>query len=234
LLRNENNSAIIAQSTPHYQAWVWTCENIGNLELEELANDFNNLFLDRSSLSFISKPEIADFLAKSYATKRKMSYKIIMCMEAYHCPKIIFSKQVKCEISKATLEDTDVIADFLVGFNKEFFGNDTTHNDNLDKVKQFIQSGNLYVLKVDDKIISKANIAHRSERHARIDEVYTSPLQRGKGYAGALVAQICKIIKSENQTPMLYTDLSNPSSNKAYKNVGFVECGKVNEVKFLF
>jgi predicted GNAT family acetyltransferase len=49
-----------------------------------------------------------------------------------------------------------------------------------------------------------------------------------------LVAQISDIIKDENLTPMLYTDLSNPASNKAYKNVGFIECGKVNEVKFLF
>jgi len=33
---------------------------------------------------------------------------------------------------------------------------------------------------------------------------------------------------------MLYTDLINPASNKAYKNVGFIECGKVNQISFEF
>ena len=54
-----------------------------------------------------------------------------------------------------------------------------------------------------------------------------------KGYAGALVGNLCKIIHSENRVPMLYTDMSNPASNKAYKKVGFIECGKVNKIKFI-
>ncbi|WP_144005378.1 hypothetical protein [Clostridium sp. DL-VIII] len=37
---------------------------------------------------------------------------------------------------------------------------------------------------------------------------------------------------NENKVPVLYTDLSNPASNKAYKNVGFIECGKVTQVVF--
>ncbi len=31
---------------------------------------------------------------------------------------------------------------------------------------------------------------------------------------------------------MLYTDLSNPVSNNIYKNIGFVECGIVDQVSF--
>ncbi len=66
----------------------------------------------------------------------------------------------------------------------------------------------------------------------RINEVYTSVLQRKNGYAGTLISELTKIIYSENRIPMLYTDLLNPASNKAYKNVGFIECGKVNQISF--
>ena len=45
-----------------------------------------------------------------------------------------------------------------------------------------------------------------------------------------MVAHIGKIIIQKGKIPALYTDLSNPSSNKAYKNVGFIEKGKVDEI----
>lgn len=47
-----------------------------------------------------------------------------------------------------------------------------------------------------------------------------------------IVAELCQIICSEHRIPVLYTDLANPASNKAYKNVGFIECGKVSQILF--
>lgn len=42
-----------------------------------------------------------------------------------------------------------------------------------------------------------------------------------------------RVFKTTNgKTPVLYIDLANPASNKAYKNVGFIECGKVSEILF--
>lgn len=83
-----------------------------------------------------------------------------------------------------------------------------------------------------NKIISMANISHRSKRHARINEVYTRPDMRGKGFASMIIAELSKIIFSEGMVPTLYTDLRNPASNKAYKNIGFKERGKVNQILF--
>ncbi|WP_353097265.1 GNAT family N-acetyltransferase [Tissierella praeacuta] len=62
--------------------------------------------------------------------------------------------------------------------------------------------------------------------------LYTSPSNRRKGYAGALVSELSKILYKENRMLMLYTDLSNPVSNNIYKNIGFVECGIVDQVSF--
>lgn len=80
--------------------------------------------------------------------------------------------------------------------------------------------------------INMANIAHCSKRQARINQVYTKPNMRRKGFGAMIVSKLSKIILNGNKVPVLYTDLSNPASNKAYKNVGFVECGKVTQVVF--
>jgi len=114
------------------------------------------------------------------------------------------------------------------------FGITTNVEEQAETAKAYILSDNFYIWKIGNEIVSMANMAHRSARHVRLNEVYTPPSQRKNGYAGALVSELCKIIYRENRIPMLYTDLLNPASNKAYKNVGFIECGKVNQISFEF
>jgi predicted GNAT family acetyltransferase len=75
-----------------------------------------------------------------------------------------------------------------------------------------------------------AKSARKTATHIAVNGVYTLPEYRQRGYAAAVVAHICKLILNEGKIPLLYTDLANPCSNKAYTNVGFVPCGKVDEV----
>lgn len=58
------------------------------------------------------------------------------------------------------------------------------------------------------------------------------PISIQPGFDAEIVYELCKIIFGENRVPVLYTDLSNPASNKAYKNVGFKESGKVTQMVF--
>lgn len=67
--------------------------------------------------------------------------------------------------------------------------------------------------------------------YVAVNSVYTKPEYRGRGFAGALVAHISTMILQNGKIPVLYTDLKNPASNKAYKNVGFSPKGRVDEVK---
>lgn len=232
LMKSEDGKIIIAQSSEQYPAWIWIDKDIKEENYEEIAYDFYKLFSNRSTLKFVAKPQIAEFLANYYAEREKVTFRISMSMEAYHCPKIIFPTNVTGAISKPSLEDVNIITEFFVGFIKDCFGTSTSIDKQIKNAKSYILSDNFYIWKNGDEIVSIANIAHRSSRHGRINEVYTPPLQRKKGYAGALVSELSKILQSENRTPMLYTDLSNHASNKSYKNVGFIECGKVDQISF--
>ncbi|SHE98104.1 hypothetical protein SAMN02745784_02419 [Tissierella praeacuta DSM 18095] len=232
LIKSENGKIIIAQSSPQYPAWIWTSKDIEEQEYKELEDGFYNLFKKQSNLKFIAKPEIAEILADNFAKRKNITWKISMSMESYYCPSIKFPMNISGSIGKPSLDDVNIISEFFVGFIRDCFGISTTVDKQFKAASSYILSDNFYVWRNGNEIVSMANIAHRSSRHGRINEVYTSPSHRRKGYAGALVSELSKIIYKENKIPMLYTDLLNPASNKTYKKIGFVECGIVNQVSF--
>ena len=56
----------------------------------------------------------------------------------------------------------------------------------------------------------------------RIGPVYTPPEARRRGYASSAVAAVSRdALGTGAHTCMLYTDLSNPTSNKIYADVGY-------------
>ena len=57
---------------------------------------------------------------------------------------------------------------------------------------------------------------------ARIGPVFTPREHRGRGYAGAAVAAVSRLLLNQGARVCLFTDQANPTSNKVYARVGFV------------
>jgi predicted GNAT family acetyltransferase len=67
----------------------------------------------------------------------------------------------------------------------------------------------------------------------RISAVYTPPERRGHGYASALVAAVSQRQLDHGATACcLYTDLSNPTSNKIYQAIGYQPVQDVRHWRF--
>jgi RimJ/RimL family protein N-acetyltransferase len=65
----------------------------------------------------------------------------------------------------------------------------------------------------------------------RIGPVYTPPPQRRRGYAGSAVAAASRrALAAGAERCMLFTDLSNPTSNKIYAEVGYRRRGDWEEI----
>jgi RimJ/RimL family protein N-acetyltransferase len=68
---------------------------------------------------------------------------------------------------------------------------------------------------------------------ARVGPVYTPPARRRRGYAGSAVAEVSRrALAGDARGCMLYTDLSNPTSNKIYAEVGYRRIGDWEEIEF--
>lgn len=88
-----------------------------------------------------------------------------------------------------------------------------------------------FLLWVDQgRPVSMAGIWRRLPGTAAIGVVYTPPALRGRGYAGSVTAATVERIFAEGRkTACLYTDLSNPASNRCYARIGFEPvCGSLH------
>jgi predicted GNAT family acetyltransferase len=66
----------------------------------------------------------------------------------------------------------------------------------------------------------------------RVSGVYTPPAERGNGYASGVVTAASRRQQDEGYTCMLYTELTNPTSNKIYRALGYRYLGE--DLKLLF
>ncbi|MDQ1147637.1 putative GNAT family acetyltransferase [Bacillus sp. SORGH_AS 510] len=231
-IKTPDNKMILAQS-PGHNAWLWLSKETPPEEQRALINNLVD-YLNSDQLPGVSgDPQTAEMFAEAFSKKRGIGYQTDMTMESYHCPKVLKPVNVSGEIQKAALEDIETVEAYLAGFLKDAFGTSVEVGTQMSKAQTMIGTGNLYLWFVDGKPVSMANISHRSPRHARINAVFTPVEHRKNGYASALVRELCVIIHSEGLIPMLYADIINPDSNKVYKNIGFIESGKIAEIKFV-
>jgi GNAT superfamily N-acetyltransferase len=231
-LTTSDGKMIYAQSQGHNNAWLWiakeTTEETRQYFIQELIH-----FLKDTSLPGISAdPHTADLFAQLYSEARGIQHHSHMIMESYYCPEVKKPWNVEGTIQQAAEQHVETVAKYIAGFSEEAHGLTVEPESQISAAEALITTGNLYFWMVDNHPVTMANIAHRSPRHARINAVYTPPGSRKKGYASALVSELCSILESERLRPMLYADLKNPDSNKVYKNIGFVESGKIADIKF--
>jgi hypothetical protein len=74
----------------------------------------------------------------------------------------------------------------------------------------------------DNGPVSCAALSRDTARGVAINHVYTPPVQRGRGYASACVADLTtQQLGNGKRFCCLYTDLGNPTSNKIYQQIGY-------------
>ncbi len=134
----------------------------------------------------------------------------------YECKKIIVPKKVNGKIDKPTIKDTEYLAKC---FEESLDYSSPSWDVNVMFVTRWINSNNFYVWR-DDKIVAYASYTVH-DNMAEFGNVYTLPLERGKGYMPNLIYGMIKNSFKSKLRPIVYTNYEYVSSNKCYKKVGF-------------
>jgi predicted GNAT family acetyltransferase len=83
-------------------------------------------------------------------------------------------------------------------------------------------AGGGFALWEDGEPVSMAGWGSPTPNGMRIGPVYTPPERRGRGYGSAATAAASAEQLAAGRTfCFLYTDLSNPTSNKIYMDIGY-------------
>jgi len=152
-----------------------------------------------------------------------------MSLRIYALTEVTVPKDVAGQVRWAQIEDVPLLSQWFLAFHQEAVPDDPP-GDPAASVQRFIEMGKLAVWD-DGKAVSMAGSSRGTPHGATVSAVYTPPEYRARGYASACVATLSQALLDEgHHFCTLYTDLSNPTSNKIYQNVGYrpvVDCATI-------
>ncbi|MDA0329437.1 MAG: GNAT family N-acetyltransferase [Gemmatimonadetes bacterium] len=173
----------------------------------------------------------ATLLAEAWAELRSCSWRPGLKQRLYRLGRVVPPPIVPGRLRAAEEADIDLAVEWGVAFARDAGAQFVTDRAS---VTRWVASGALHLWDVDGVPMSIAVAQGRTPRGGRIGYVYTPREQRGQGYASACVAALCqKLLDGGLEFCVLYTDLSNPTSNELYQRLGFVPLADVRDVDIL-
>ena len=132
------------------------------------------------------------------------------------------------EITKANTNDYRVLTD-ITKKSKAYWGYSDEQmrkwSDLLTITEEYIQNNEVYKLIINQSIVAYYSYFEIEKDSVRLDNLFVSPENIGKGYGKLLMNDfILKIKKSEAQRIILDAD---PNAQKFYENFGFVKIGEI-------
>lgn len=164
--------------------------------------------------------EIASAFAKAWQRETGEPSHVRMSQRIYALTKVTPPERVSGHMRWAREEDVNTLASWFLGFCDEAVPDAPPANPE-ENVRQFMTAGKLAVWD-DGGMVSMTGSSRGTPHGKTISAVYTPPAHRGNGYASACVAALSQwLLDDGNRFCTLYTDLSNPTSNKIYQSIGY-------------
>lgn len=133
------------------------------------------------------------------------------------------------EIIRCTEHDMEALHQLQKDYMKEEVyvpGRPITDAEVDISLRQILKNQLCFALTVDGDIVAKANTNAIGINCVQIGGVYTHPLYRRNGYAGALVQALCKRALRSGKQPVLFVKEKNTPAFYLYQKLGFEECGR--------
>ncbi len=167
------------------------------------------------------RSEYSDLFAACWSNITHQTVTLTMALRVYELTQGSFPRTPPGKFYLASKEDISIVTKYFYAMQQEAHP-DMPHHENSERVLKMIEQDSVFLWKVNDKPVSIA-LSTRPTGHAIcISGVYTPPQERKKGYASACVAHLSQYLLAKGyQSINLFTDLSNPTSNDIYMQIGF-------------
>jgi predicted GNAT family acetyltransferase len=132
-------------------------------------------------------------------------------------------------------DDVALVARWIADFNDEALEQSTSDRVAALRMAHDLvaHQGRSVYLWEDGQPVSMAATGHPSPNGGRVYAVYTPPDQRRKGYAGSSVAALSRsLLASGLSYCFLFTDLTNPTPNHIYREIGYEPVALFDDYRF--
>lgn len=220
---------LAAQSNERTPLWLYLAPSLPEEAVRQAAQCVASRLCLTPELQLVAEPErvapVLGCLERTHALRLEAG----MPMIAYACRRV-YMPPCRGEMVAPEAAHQAAMASLLTQLVEDGEGQSLPAQEAARFAQAMVGSDALR-LWVDGQVCAMAMVTHRAPAVARINTVVTERTLRGRGYAGMLVAQMCEELLAEGVTPMLYADARNPSSNRAYRKIGFEPVGTVTEYR---
>jgi ribosomal protein S18 acetylase RimI-like enzyme len=172
----------------------------------------------------------AQDVAASWAEERGGKWRSGLAQRIYRLDEVRAPAGVPGALREATVDDLGLAVRWGEGFSRDAGVQFAIRRASIER---WIERRSLFIWEHGEPR-SIAVAQGRTPHGIRIGYVYTPPELRGRGYAGATVAEVSqRMLASGLSFCVLYTDRGNPTSNSLYQRLGYYAIADVCDVEIL-
>jgi len=181
----------------------------------------------------MTEKTLAERFTGIYTHRKSMGYKVEMDQRIYELTRINDDIKFIGALRLAEERDMAFLPYWAEGFYTECNGLPLRITDDAEGYRYHITQGKCWILEDNGVPVSMAKATREMQTVCGVAFVYTPPYFRGRGYATSCVAGVSRIILERGYKKcVLYTDLSNPTSNSIYMKIGYTPICDSLQIKF--
>ena len=169
----------------------------------------------------VSERVQAERFGKTWQEITSGTSEMFMSQGLYRLDEVEDIEMAKGHMRKATTADQAQLEAWYSAFEAESGLRSSPPEKVTKAIDTMLKNDDAVFWEVDGQLVSCAKRARPTENGITVSFVYTSPDARGRGYARSLVADLSRQLLETKSFCVLYTDLTNPTSNKIYQEVGY-------------
>ncbi|WP_152597367.1 GNAT family N-acetyltransferase [Neobacillus niacini] len=160
-------------------------------------------------------------LVKYISNIRGIFASVLVDQKIYKLERVKKKIKTNGKLRNTKESDHHIIKDWVFQFCNEI--NQPLSLEEADKrAKELIIKGNFVGWEINGELVSMAYATRPTQNNITISYVYTPIGERKKGYASDCVSALTQsLLERGYKTTSLYTDLSNPTSNRIYIQIGY-------------
>jgi predicted GNAT family acetyltransferase len=219
-LEEDGKVCAVALRTPPYKLLVATFSGDPSQIAERLVAEVSSTFDEIPGV--VGEPGISGPFARAWSSAKGCGIEGTMHQRVYSLSEVGPVRLSAGKLRRAGEEDKELVTRWVAEFQEDIFGEVDEGQIAVRAGKQ-VDRGEVYFWE-DGEPVSMSAACRPTGDAVSIGLVYTPPHLRNHGYASSCVATLCEVLLASGyRYCMLYTDLSNPTSNSIYKRIGFTE-----------
>lgn len=178
--------------------------------------------------------DVARTFVERWAARHDLVPRRTMAERIYRVERVTAPRGVAGGVRIADPGDRDLLVDWMDRFLREMH-DDSVPGEAAAMVDSALRTGTriFHLWEVDGRPVSVAGITGPTPNGIRLGPVYTPLGDRGHGFASAVTAAASQAeLDAGRRFVFLFTDLTNPTSNKIYQAIGYEPVIDVDQWSF--